>query len=267
MAVELIGAWGRAAKPQAGWCEVWLMGKCHLEATAIIMELIKNGELRPAEGPFLFLRFPGTRARGAGSGDRAGAWAADLSRHGALQTLQPRQALAWRPRRRVLVPAASGTPCCGWSSSAGWLLPSLRRRVWPEPLAHQQSWARGGQLGKRAVLINLALGPCPDTGPPHDQTSSFLVVSSVVKDFLIVLFSSLLVKPVLMVAQLLPWLLQLVICYLLQPTPQQLGSSWGKRTGCRLSLLYPLFLCFTKFYPATPNSPGITLSQTPGLPV
>lgn len=159
MAVELIGARGRAAKPQAGWCEVWPMWKCHLEATAIIMKLIKNGELRPAEGPFLFLRFPGTRGEGsrirrsrrglgggplppwgladeAGTAGPAAAWPP--------APLQARQALAWRPRGRVLVPAASGTLRCGWSSSAGWLLPSLRRRLWPEPLAHQRSWARGG---------------------------------------------------------------------------------------------------------------------------
>lgn len=149
---------------------------------------------------------------------------------------RPRCGLAPRPASgqagsRLEAPGPRPRPRCLWDTVL-WLeqLRRLAPSLPPEETLAGASGSSaelspGGQLGKRAVLINLALGPCPDTGLPHDQSSSFLIVNSVVKDFLIVLFSSLLVKPVLMMAQLLPWLPQLVSCYLLQPTPQQSGSS------------------------------------------
>lgn len=69
MTVKLIRASGRAM----GRCEVWVMWKCHLEATAVIMKLIKNRELHPADGHFLFLPvFPAPRVRGSRKGRGGG---------------------------------------------------------------------------------------------------------------------------------------------------------------------------------------------------
>lgn len=70
MTVERIRAWGRVTKPQAGWCEVWVVWKCHLEATAVITKLTESREPLPADGQFLFLRYPGTAVSGAEAGAR-----------------------------------------------------------------------------------------------------------------------------------------------------------------------------------------------------
>lgn len=191
MTGELIRAWGRVTKPQAGWCEVWVMWKCHLEATAVITKLTKSREPLPADRLFLFLRSPGTAVSGAEAGN--------LPEAGA------------RPHRGLASHPASGQVCSCPGSSAGWLLPSVQRRPWCSwENEHSQLTRHWGHSLAWVCLTTKAAASQYSTMPSYQGLSSPLFIN-----------------PLLIMVQLLSWLLQCFICYLLEPTRQQSWSFWG----------------------------------------
>lgn len=130
MTVELIRAWGRAT----GWCEVWAMWKCHLEATAVIIKLIKNMEFHQADRQFLFLPvFPAPRVRGSHRGWGSGA-------HGILQATWAW--LAW--------PRTGPSPHL-WPGGPGDLSPS--------PLLLEQLCGLSPSLSSEETLLSAELTP------------------------------------------------------------------------------------------------------------